>query len=168
MPVNPADAEKENSARFVCFQFDRQRYAIALDYVDRVLRMAAVTPVPEAPPWVAGVINVHGQVIPVLNLRERLGHPPKAPGLEDRLLIVNVMRRTIAIMADQVTEVLEIPASDIEPAHDPLSHSRLAAALIRREEDMILVIDSSRAAMFGEDDFVTCEKESRGADVDTG
>ena len=90
-------------AQFVSFRLDRRLYALALDQVDTVLRMVAVTPVPEAPPWAMGVINLHGQVLPVVDLRQQFGQPAIEPRLSDRLLVVRTQGGTVAFKVDEVS-----------------------------------------------------------------
>jgi purine-binding chemotaxis protein CheW len=106
--------------------------------------MVAVTPVPEAPPWVLGVIDLHGRVIPVVDLRQRFDQPPKEPALDDRLLVVQALEQTVALMVDEVTGVLEVPAHQVEPSADPLSQSRPLVAVVRQDEGLLLVLDAAR------------------------
>jgi len=130
--------------RFVGFRVGRRHYALPLDCVSRVLRMVAVTPVPEAPSWVAGAINLHGQVVPAVDLRQRLGEPPRAPTPSDRLLVVEILGRTTAFIVDETTEVLAAPAQQTGPPPEPLPQSDLLAAVIRWREELVLVLDAAR------------------------
>jgi purine-binding chemotaxis protein CheW len=139
--IEQAIRVSNNPPHFVGFRLDRQSYALPLDHVERALRMVAITPVPEAQPWVPGVINLHGRVIPVVDLRPRFSQPPKAPAPEDRLLVVRVLEQTVALMVDEVTEVLEVPAHQVEPPPEPVSHSRPLAAVIRQDEGLTLILD---------------------------
>ena len=140
----PAKLGPEGPAHFVCFRLGSQRYALPLDHVEQALRMVAVTPVLEAPAWLAGVINLHGRVIPVADLRLRFGHPARTPALSDRLLIVQTPGRRVACIVDEVTAVLEMPAHQVTPPPEPLSRSRPLAAVLRRDEELILVLDAAR------------------------
>ena len=117
-PADIAPAERaapagDGLAHFVGFRLGGQRYALPLEQVERALRMVAVTPVPEALPWVPGVINLHGRVMPVVDLRQRFGRPSREPHPDDRLLVVQGPRRTAALMVDSATEVLEVPAHQV-------------------------------------------------------
>jgi purine-binding chemotaxis protein CheW len=142
---NPkSEIERDDLVHLVGFRLGRQLYALPLDHVERALRMVAVTPVPEAPPWATGVIDLHGQVVPVVDLRQRFDQPPKAPALDDCLLVVQTQEQTIALVVDEVTEVLEVPAQQVEPPAEPLSRSRPLVAVVRRGEGLILVLDATR------------------------
>jgi len=142
-PMNPAEAGSKETASFVIFRLDGARFALPLDQVDVVLRMVSVTPAPDAPPWVIGVINLHGRVIPVTDLRQRLGHPAKEPYLDDRLLVMTLAERTLALVVEEVTEVLELPGSEVEAPPDPLSDSRYLRGVVRREDGLIIILDSA-------------------------
>ena len=143
-PAKPAGLEGDGLTHLVSFRLDGQLYALSLNHVECALRMVAVTPVPEAPPWVLGVIDMHGQITPVVDLRQRFGQPPKEPTLDDRLLVVQALEQTVALMVDEVTEVLEVPAHQVGPPAEPLSQSRPLAAVIRGDGGLILVLDATR------------------------
>ena len=150
-PAKPAGPAGGGSVHLVSFRLGRQLYALPLDHVERALRMVAITPVPDAPPWAPGVVDLHGRVIPAVDLRQRFDQPPKEPALDDRLLIVQTKEQTVALMVDEVTGVVEAPAHQIEPATDPLSQSRPLAAAIRCEEELILVLNAARLLPSEED-----------------
>ena len=142
-PMNPAEAGSKKTVSFVVFRLDGERFALPLDQVEIVLRMVSVTPAPDAPPWVIGVIDLHGRVIPVADLRQRLGHPAKEPHRDDRLLVMSLAERTFALVVDEVTEVLALPDSEVEIPPDPLGDSRYLRAVVRREDGLILILDSA-------------------------
>ena len=136
------ETDSKGTCSLVVFRLDGERFALPLDQVEIALRMVSVTPVPDAPPWVIGVIDLHGRVIPVMDLRERLGHPTKEPHQDDRLLVISLAERTFALVVDEVTEVLELPGRDVEAPTDLLSDSRYLRAIVRREDGLILILDT--------------------------
>jgi len=94
--------------RLVAFRIEDQRYAVQLPVVVRVLRMVAVSPLPQAPSIVLGVINVHGQIIPVLDVLRRFGLSACKYGLSSTLLIARTNRRTLALPVNEVLGVQEV------------------------------------------------------------
>jgi purine-binding chemotaxis protein CheW len=94
----------------VVFLLAEQQYALPLPMVERVLPMVAVSPLPQAPPMTLGVINLHGTVIPVLDLRRRFGFPPHEYGLAAHVLLTRTTRRTLALPVDEVLGVKEVAA----------------------------------------------------------
>lgn len=136
--------EEASRAWFVTFRLDKQAYALPLDIVERALRMVAVVLVPEGPAWVIGGINLHGQVVPVIDLRRRFGRAAREPALHDRLLVIRPLGQSMALMVDEVGEVLEVPRLQVESPPDPLSRSRVLTAVIRHQGELILVLDPDK------------------------
>lgn len=129
---------------FVSFRLGTQLYALPLGDVESAVRMVALTPLPEAPSWVAGAVNFHGSVVPALDLRKRLGGETRKPRPDDYLLLVKGFERAVALIVDEVTEIVEVPARQVESPSGPLARSRSLAGMIRREEELILILDPGR------------------------
>lgn len=144
MSVDPLRPVNSHAAHIVTFRLAGQIYGLPLDNVERAVRMVAVTPTPESATGLCGVINIHGEVIPVLDLRSRLGRPFKEPGLDDRMLILRSGERAAAVTVDEVAEVMTVSSREMEPATGTAYESRLLAAVIRREEGLILMLDAGR------------------------
>lgn len=98
------------------FRIGAEDYAIDIMRVREIIRPLPITPVPRAPAFVEGVVRLRGEVIPVLDVRKRLGVDAKASTRKSRFLIVNVAGRRIGLVVDEVCEVLRLPRSDIRPA----------------------------------------------------
>jgi purine-binding chemotaxis protein CheW len=88
------------------FILDEQRYALSLSVVERVIRAVEVTPWPETDVLIQGMINVQGQVIPVVNLRHRLNLPEREIALSDRFIIVQTAKQRVVLVVDEVSDVL--------------------------------------------------------------
>jgi purine-binding chemotaxis protein CheW len=103
--------------------------------------MAAITPIPDSPANVLGMINVAGQVIPVIDLRRLLGHPQRAPRINDRLLIFEVPGYTVTLIVDDVLTILELLPAQLEQPDRILAQSRLIRAIIQQTKRTILLLD---------------------------
>ncbi|KAF0158597.1 MAG: purine-binding chemotaxis protein CheW [Syntrophaceae bacterium] len=132
------------SHHYVLFRIARQNYALPLIQVTRVLRMVAITPVPEMPDWLSGIINMAGQTITVIDLRCLLGQKSREPELQDRLLIIASQQQTVAVAVDEVLSIQEFTEAQVEPPSPALSQSRVLAAIIRQDDAMIMVLDAER------------------------
>lgn len=99
--------------RLVVFSLDGQRYGLPLGAAERVLPMVAVAPLPGGPDLVLGAINLHGDVVPVLDIRRRLGLREHEYGPAARLLIARLMTRIVALPVDEVSGVVEIPVESV-------------------------------------------------------
>ncbi|MEW6542431.1 MAG: chemotaxis protein CheW [Nitrospirota bacterium] len=117
----PAAAEKdvngvtEDFCQLVTCRVGREEFAVDILSVQEINRMVEITKVPKAPSFVEGVINLRGRIIPVLDLRRRLGIPEAGRTAQSRIVVVNVGGRVIGLVVDAVSEVLRIPRSTIEP-----------------------------------------------------
>lgn len=127
--------------QLVVFLLDERRHALALHSVERVLPMVAVSPLPEAPPVALGVINVHGAVVPVFDVRARFALPPREYGLDARLLLVRTARRRLALAADQVLGVAEITTEGSTHADAVVPGSRGLAGIVALPDGLVFIHD---------------------------
>jgi purine-binding chemotaxis protein CheW len=95
--------------KLVVFTLDEQRYALHLGSVERVVRTVEVTALPKAPQIILGVINIHGKIIPVINIRKRFCLPERELEINDRLILAHTRKREVVLVVDTVTDVIESP-----------------------------------------------------------
>jgi purine-binding chemotaxis protein CheW len=123
----------------VC-RVDTREVALPIERVVEVLRMAAVSAVPHSPPWLSGMLNLRGRIIPVIDLRRRLGLPAAPVDLSTALVIVATEARTAGLMVDYASEVLDVPPGAIDPP-DPLAgDGRLLAGMARAGARLLLIL----------------------------
>ena len=97
-------------------------YAVDIRRVDEILAVPKVTPVPRAPHFLEGVVTLRGEVLPVVDVRRRLGVAPLAQAGDgkgkkrERLLICRIGRRRVGFIVDAVTQVIRQKRSDLRPA----------------------------------------------------
>lgn len=136
----------------IVFVLDRQRYALPLHAVDRVVRMVAITPLPKAPDIVLGVVNYQGRVIPVINMRRRFNLPEKDIALTDQLVVAHTSRRSVALVADAVHDVIAGLAQGLIETENILPGIEYVDGVIKLEDGLILIHDL--------DKFLSLEEES--------
>jgi purine-binding chemotaxis protein CheW len=101
----------------IVFSLDEQRYALHLAAVQKTVHMVEITPLPKAPEMVLGVINFHGVVVPVLNMRKRFRLSERAAGVGDQLIIARTVSRLVALVVDAVSDVISLPPEQVvDPA----------------------------------------------------
>jgi len=137
------DRLKKNS-HLVCFRLDKNYYAIPLDYVDRVLRMVAVSPVPEAPEWMTGVIDLQGTIIPVLDLRKRFNLPANRVHPDNRMIVLHREGKRYAVTADEVTQVAESSEMKSNYSGDLMDENIPLLSVLRQDDHMVMVLDPER------------------------
>jgi len=91
------------------FTIDATRYAIPLRDVAEVVPAVRVLALPDAPAIVEGVVNVRGEIVPVLSLRARLGHPPRATAVTEYFILVNARSRRVIVRSDTSPEIVSLP-----------------------------------------------------------
>lgn len=134
----------DGTAHFVTFRLGDRLCAVPLSSADRILRMVSIIPIPEEPPWIAGAINMHGRVVPVLHLGKRLGYTNHRPRLDDRLVVIRAANGVAALIVDDVTEIAGVPETEVVAPPEPLCESPFLYAVIRRGESLVMVIDVAR------------------------
>jgi purine-binding chemotaxis protein CheW len=98
------------------FRVSGEDFAVDIMRVREIIQPAPLTPVPEAPGHIAGVLRLRGEVVPVVDLHRRLGLPPGAPSRRARYLVVKVAGRLLGLMVDEVCEVLRLDRGELRPA----------------------------------------------------
>ncbi|HID29259.1 MAG TPA: purine-binding chemotaxis protein CheW, partial [Desulfobacterales bacterium] len=98
----------------VCFWVDREEYGIEIMKVQEIIRIDEITAVPNAPRFVEGIVNLRGNVLPVLDMRTRFGLDKGERTEQNRIIVVDISGKTTGIIVDSVSEVLRIPRKQIE------------------------------------------------------
>jgi purine-binding chemotaxis protein CheW len=125
----------------VVFAIDGQRYALPLDSVERVVPRVAVTPLPDAPAIALGVINLHGAIVPAVDIRQRFGSPPVPTGLDGYLLVVCTTRRRLAFPIDEIHGVTEVESSAVVAPATLLPGIGHVAGLVALPDGLLLIQD---------------------------
>ncbi len=125
--------------QLVILILDNQRYALYLPVVEKVVRAVEVTPLPKAPDIVLGVINVQGEIIPVVNIRKRFQLPEREFLPTDQIIIVRTSQRVVALAVDGVTDLLEFSADDIIPPNSIVPGTAYVEGLVTIGEDIVLI-----------------------------
>jgi len=139
-----------NLQQLLTFNVDNQRFALHLDSVERVIRAVAVTNLIDAPPFIEGVIDYNGEVIAVLNMRKRFGYPVQEIKLSDHFVIANTSHRTLALVVDQVSDVLLPDLQDVYASKELVAGIELMPVL-RDDKGLILVYDLEKLLSIVED-----------------
>ncbi|KGM11359.1 chemotaxis protein CheW [Cellulomonas bogoriensis] len=102
------------------FSVEGARYGVDVLHVQEALRFQARTPVPVAPPGVAGLVNLRGQVVLAVDLRVKLGLPPLAQGVEPMMVVVKVGSEPVSLLVDEIGDVIDVDDSQFETPPDTL------------------------------------------------
>jgi purine-binding chemotaxis protein CheW len=106
-PAEPPQAE-ERELHLVVFRLNREEYAVPIGLVREVVRVADMTRVPHAPAHIRGVMNLRGRILPVVEIRSRLGLAPAEVTSASRVVVAEVAGRTVGLLVDEVGQVTRI------------------------------------------------------------
>jgi len=129
------------SAHVVVFELAGQTYALQLSAVQLVVQAVEITPLPQAPDSVAGLINFHGQVVPVFNLRRRFQLPERELQLDDHIILARTARRLVALVVDAVGGVVECAEGETVTADSVVPGTEYVAGVVKRPDGLILIHD---------------------------
>lgn len=118
-------------------------FGIPVKHIDHVVRMVLMTPVLAAPKEIAGTINYHGEILPVLSLRNRFSLPERDHLLEDKLVIIKAGIRKVAIIADHVIGTSSISKNTVT-AEEIIPGLSGIQGIVRTGEGLILIKDPAR------------------------
>ncbi len=139
------EEKKESSEllQLVSFTIGNEEFGVDILFVQEINRMFQITKVPNAPAFVDGVVNLRGRVIPVIDLRTRLGMPRKEHDKNTRIVVVEVAGNTVGFIVDAVKEVLRIPKEITEAPPEIVSgvNSDFIMAVGKLEDRLITLID---------------------------
>src|SRR5215469_1481063 len=100
----------------VSFQLGSEEYGVDISQVQEIIRMVEITHVPRAPRFMEGVINLRGQLIPIIDLRTRFGMPRIDASKSTRIVVTEIGSKRVGIVVDSVSEVLNLPIENVEDA----------------------------------------------------
>lgn len=104
--------------QFVIFRLGEERYAVDILNVGGISEFRDVTKVPNAPYFIDGIINLRGDIIPIVNLKKRFNIPEKEADSDTRIIINNIKGKDIGFVVDEASQVIKIDDADIEEAPD--------------------------------------------------
>ncbi|MHC1783253.1 MAG: chemotaxis protein CheW [Anaerolineaceae bacterium] len=102
--------------QIVVFELNMESYGVDIAAVESIIKMQAITAMPQAPSFVEGVTNLRGKVLPVIDLRKRFGLPPRQMDRDSRIIVVNTGETGVGMIVDGVSEVLTISDGAVEAA----------------------------------------------------
>ena len=133
--------KSKSSRQIVTFYIQDGEYGIPIENMLEVVRMVAIINVPDAPTWLSGVINLRGRVVPVINLRLRLGLPDQTPGLNTPIVVVEANDRVVGLIADTMHEVTSVSADAIAPPDELTNHANSLEAICRIDDRLVLILN---------------------------
>lgn len=147
MNLHSTEARSDPVSRWVTFKLENETYGIDVMQVREVLRCSEISPVPGAPSYVLGIINLRGNVVSIIDTRGRFGLQHREPDDSSRILILEAGEgQVVGFLVDSVHEVLQLRASEMESAPDTGGgdSTRFISGLANRKEGLLILIDGAK------------------------
>jgi purine-binding chemotaxis protein CheW len=149
------ETEKESLMQLVGFVLGKELFGVDILMVQEIIREAAITTIPDAPDFIEGVINLRGNIIPIIDLRKRL----RLRGGKDKdisdiwIIILNINDRVAGFIVDSVTQVLKIESNIIKPPPDIVVaglKSQYIRGVCKIDERLLVLLDFNRILLVEE------------------
>jgi len=113
--VDTTEDEDSIEDMYLTFEIEIEEYAVCIESVTEIVTNQRIIPAPDMPSYIAGVINLRGKVVPLMDVRLRFGLPKKEYDDRTCIIVVEIDEIPTGLMVDRVKDVLEIPKENIEP-----------------------------------------------------
>ncbi|HPA73190.1 MAG: purine-binding chemotaxis protein CheW [Spirochaetes bacterium] len=132
-----------DSLQVVCFKVGTEEYGIEILKVQEILKLPKVTRLPKSAPFIMGVIDLRGKVIPIINLSKRFSHEARAETTDKRAIVVDIRGRQIGLAIDTVSHVVKFEAGNIEPAPPILKgiSGRYIIGVAKHNNGYVIILD---------------------------
>ncbi len=131
----------ETIQQFIVFKMDAQLYGISIQHVQIIEKVKPIMRVPKVPLCVRGVMNLRGEIVPVISLREQFGLEKKEYTDKTRIIIVKIEEAGVGLIVDEVKEVIEIENDQIEAAQNVQGKMKIHHILgVGKVEDNIVTL----------------------------
>ena len=141
---NPQDADAVR--RWVTFRLENELYGINVLQVQEVLRYTEIVPVPGAPEFVLGIINLRGNVVTVIDTRKCFGLSPHQPDEATRIVIIESGKQVAGLLVDSVAEVVNISSSEVESAPEVGSTeaAKYIQGIANHNKEILILVDVNK------------------------
>lgn len=139
--------EPEPIRQLVSFRIGSEEFGVDILMLQEIIRLPVITPIPNSPRFIMGMINLRGRIIPVVDLRQRLqirGIKPIQENRKTRILIVEIFEHVTGFIVDSVSEVMKVPISEIEPAPHLLASgidSEYIQGVVKLGDRLVVLLD---------------------------
>lgn len=149
----------EEIKQFVAFRLGEEDYAVDILEVQEIIRFEEVTWLPRKPSYVLGIINLRGEILPIISMRTKFGLKSSAPDRHSRILILKITDRLIGFLVDTVHEVLDLLPNEIDREPDVLNSDRkmiqYVEAIATRADRIYVILNVAKILTKDEQEVVT-------------
>jgi len=160
-----AAERNEQRLQMINFTLGGDEYAVEIQKVREVINFRELTPLPKAPSFVKGIINLRGEVIPVIDLREKLGLAHEAYSALTNVIIVEIGRKAVGVVVDDVRHVIRLAPGEVAPSPPFIGglSGKYVSGVAKIGERLVVVLDMERILSASEMIALRSLPESAGA-----
>jgi purine-binding chemotaxis protein CheW len=138
--------ESDQAMRLLVFRLEDEAYGVNVMHVQEVLRITEIAPVPGAPEYVLGIINLRGSVVTVIDTRLRFGLPVGETDDDSRIVVIESEQQVVGILVDSVAEVVDLRTSQIDAAPNIGNEesSRYIQGVATLDDTLLIVVDLNK------------------------
>lgn len=143
---NVADTGDNSVLQWVTFKLGDETYGINVMQVQEVLRYSEIAPVPGAPDYVIGIVNLRGNVVTVIDTRTRFGLMPSEVTDNSRIVIIEADKQVVGILVDSVAEVVYLKSSEIDSAPNVGTEesAKFIQGVSNRDDELLILVDLNK------------------------
>lgn len=132
--------------QLVGFNVGREFFGVNIGAVKEIIRVPDITPVPDTPEFVEGVINLRGRIVPVIDMRRRVGLPSAERKRGNRILVLELAGKMVGLIVDSASDIIKIQEEAIEPPPDIVSSigAEYVTGVGKLEDRLIVLLDLTR------------------------
>lgn len=159
---NRTHLENNRILQLVSFCIGTEEFGVDILKVQEIIKLVQITRLPDTPDSVEGVINLRGRIIPVIDLRARLGLEKKEYSRDNRIIVVELSGRTIGFIVDSVSEVLRIPADITEPPPTLTAgiHPEFITAIGKLDDRLLILLNLEKVLLNEEKEAIGAFEEN--------
>jgi len=146
----PEEAQPAQELEMLSFLLDSEEYLVLVEQVKEVLKVMEITPVPHTPPYISGVISLRGTVLPVYDLRKRLGLSDGVRGDKSRVVVVSLDDEDVGLLVDRVTGVVKLMSDAVRPTPENIEQgAEFLRGIARKNDKLYILLDLEKATAGG-------------------
>jgi purine-binding chemotaxis protein CheW len=136
----------------VGFKIGKETFGVPIGLVHEIVRVPEITAVPDAPDYIEGVINLRGKIVSIIDLRKRFGEKEINRNKKNRILVAEVEGKLVGLVVDAASEVLKMPAADIEDPPNVFEEGELnyVTGVGKLKDRLIILIELTKILQKGE------------------
>lgn len=148
--------------QLVVFRLDNEEFGVPITQVKEINRLTAATRIPRSPSFIEGIINLRGQIIPIVDLKKRFELPLTEYTGDARIIVIQVQDNTFGVQVDSVSEVLRINSSNIEAAPDIVCSidAKYITGVAKVNDRLLIMLDLNSLLSDEEKDQLGCIEET--------